>query len=462
MAAACVGGDTNRIVWVDVFAVRQWPGNGADLDFRGVLAGCTAAIVSSAPVEGKLTSREHNMGSRVSRAFFLESPEYAAIAKVLPPCRLWCVVEFSAVIELGKPLLFSCSKVVVGSGEEGEDDDGEWETEEEWESEGGEEVDDEAEGLGSGSGSGSGSGGGGGSDMGAGGGVASVTVERGVEAYLMLHNCSYLVDVAEARAAVQADKDRELARIGSENFAQFNRTVAAALAAGALAVRWNVSEVDAFSCGEPGPLRALAEERVPAVFRAACAAGQLAVMLELWHGRGETVVAYLQGEKGKWELVYLAAMNGHVAVLEWLVRVGGASLDVEHPRNGVTALSIAVQQGHIEVTQFLLDEGADVGQEGVNNYTPLHTTVLGGHPDVARRLLASGADVHRTSRNGETPLILAASNSYVDAPNVIELLEILLEAGADITAMDNFGDTALTAAEENGHEEVSSFLRQLH
>ena len=24
-------------VWVDVFAVRQWPGNGADLDFKGVI-----------------------------------------------------------------------------------------------------------------------------------------------------------------------------------------------------------------------------------------------------------------------------------------------------------------------------------------------------------------------------------------------------------------------------------------
>ena len=43
---------------IDVFAVRQWPGNGADLDFRGVLAGCTAAIVAAAPIEGTLTSAD--------------------------------------------------------------------------------------------------------------------------------------------------------------------------------------------------------------------------------------------------------------------------------------------------------------------------------------------------------------------------------------------------------------------
>ena len=50
---------TNRI---DVFAVRQWPGNGADLDFRGVLKGCTAAIVAAAPIEGTLLKELQSVG----------------------------------------------------------------------------------------------------------------------------------------------------------------------------------------------------------------------------------------------------------------------------------------------------------------------------------------------------------------------------------------------------------------
>ena len=76
-----------------MFAVRQWPGNGADLDFRGVLAGCTAAIVAAAPIEGTLTSADDkdHMGSPLKREAFLKSDEYAAVAKVLPFCRLWCV-----------------------------------------------------------------------------------------------------------------------------------------------------------------------------------------------------------------------------------------------------------------------------------------------------------------------------------------------------------------------------------
>ena len=68
--------------------MRQWPGNGADLDFRGVLADCTAAIVAAAPVEGTLTAEGIGL-ARGIRSSFLTSDEYAAVAKVLPFCRLW-------------------------------------------------------------------------------------------------------------------------------------------------------------------------------------------------------------------------------------------------------------------------------------------------------------------------------------------------------------------------------------
>ena len=90
VAAACAGADTRRVVWIDVFAVRQWPGNGADLDFRGVLEGCTAAIVAAAPIEGRLTKRG-SMRNYSKRKTFLKTDEYAAAAKILPFCRLWCV-----------------------------------------------------------------------------------------------------------------------------------------------------------------------------------------------------------------------------------------------------------------------------------------------------------------------------------------------------------------------------------
>ena len=44
--AACQGARFDRYVWIDIFAVRQWPGNSADLNFRGVIKLCRAMIVS--------------------------------------------------------------------------------------------------------------------------------------------------------------------------------------------------------------------------------------------------------------------------------------------------------------------------------------------------------------------------------------------------------------------------------
>ena len=60
VAAVCAGADkARRVVWIDVFAVRQWPGNGADLDFRGVIQRTAATIVAVAPVEGRLAEDGH-------------------------------------------------------------------------------------------------------------------------------------------------------------------------------------------------------------------------------------------------------------------------------------------------------------------------------------------------------------------------------------------------------------------
>jgi hypothetical protein len=69
--------------------VRQWPGNGADLDFRGVMELCAAAIVAAAPVSGPVS--ESPFVLKHERAAFKLSAEYAAMQKTLVFCRLWCI-----------------------------------------------------------------------------------------------------------------------------------------------------------------------------------------------------------------------------------------------------------------------------------------------------------------------------------------------------------------------------------
>jgi dihydrolipoamide dehydrogenase len=86
----------------------------------------------------------------------------------------------------------------------------------------------------------------------------------------MLFNCAKIVDVNRAECAVYADKVRELGAIADKH--QVNREVSAAVTAGAVALRRNVVEVDAYACGEPEALRSLSGDRI--VVAAEAAAGE--------------------------------------------------------------------------------------------------------------------------------------------------------------------------------------------
>ena len=107
IGAACVGGRMDRVVWIDIFAVRQWPGNVADLDFRGVIKRCTAMIVSVSPVEGLMTDD----GFGCARDDFMASKEGAAAKKILAFFRLWCVVEIAAAVDNKKPIVVRGGKL---------------------------------------------------------------------------------------------------------------------------------------------------------------------------------------------------------------------------------------------------------------------------------------------------------------------------------------------------------------
>ena len=128
-----------------------------------------------------------------------------------------------------------------------------------------------------------------------------------------------LVNIEAAEASVPADKKRELAAIGEANFGQVNGSLKAALGAGAVAAKNYVFEVDAFICGEPGPLRSLDDGRVGGVVATCCAAGQLAVLIELERTHKAALVSYFAwrgtDDAGAVAPVLLAAAHGRVEVV---------------------------------------------------------------------------------------------------------------------------------------------------
>ena len=155
----------------------------------------------------------------------------------------------------------------------------------------------------------------------------------------------------------------------------------------------------------------------------------------------------------------------------------GADVNAKEPEKGQTALMWAVAQKHPEVTQALIERGADIHVRSKAGFTPLLFAARGGDVGTARVLLAAGADVNeampvqaspRAARDaygpvganppasaarpqGEspnrasdeeptgsmTPLLMASASGHE------ELAVFLLENGADPNAVDGGGATAL-------------------
>ena len=137
--ASVHGARHDRYVWIDIFAVRQWPGNVLDLNFRTVIRQCTAVIVAvskipelcrrprqqaneddggdgSAESVGSAGSASSSSSSSVMNPqlegsnedqidLFLSSERGAEIKKTIAFFRLWCVVELSSAVAFNIPVI---------------------------------------------------------------------------------------------------------------------------------------------------------------------------------------------------------------------------------------------------------------------------------------------------------------------------------------------------------------------
>jgi len=119
-----------------------------------------------------------------------------------------------------------------------------------------------------------------------------------------------------------------------------------------------------------------------------------------------------------------------------------------------TALRIASNDGHVELVEMLLNNGANVNAKNSYGVTALHIASREGHTDIVAMLLAAGADVNIKSDFGDTVLLRASNNGNT------EIVSMLLEYGADVNAENNYGQTALSLASLNGYTDIVKLLKQ--
>ncbi|MGD8501864.1 MAG: ankyrin repeat domain-containing protein, partial [Phycisphaerales bacterium] len=183
--------------------------------------------------------------------------------------------------------------------------------------------------------------------------------------------------------------------------------------------------------------------------------GRTSIGLAKENGHTEIVELLLEhanqsGDSKEIMTFYDYAAVGDIEQIKSLVSQG---MDVNAKTEaGTIALHFAVRNGHRDIAEYFISQGADTDTKNNYGYTPL--LLATGHKDIAELLIAKGANINTKNNSGQTPMHLAARNGQKD------VIELLIAKGADVNAKDRWKWTPLKWADYGGHGEVSELLRK--
>ncbi|MBK9926626.1 MAG: ankyrin repeat domain-containing protein [Anaerolineales bacterium] len=124
--------------------------------------------------------------------------------------------------------------------------------------------------------------------------------------------------------------------------------------------------------------------------------------------------------------LWWAAGKGHMQLTERLVQMGA---DVNQPDYwGSTPAIEAAEDGYLPVLQFLFEQGADLHARIYDRRKGFHLAVDNGHISVVEFLLANGLDPNERGSGGYSPLMVAVSNNHAG------MARLLLAHGAEVNA----------------------------
>nr|CAD7446821.1 unnamed protein product [Timema bartmani] len=207
--------------------------------------------------------------------------------------------------------------------------------------------------------------------------------------------------------------------------------------------------------------------------------------------KGNTNVIYFlkdvatvdKGSKNGWTLMHTASTNGHLNVIEHLLKIS-ANINACN-KYGQTPLHIAAKKNNVKVLQFLIQEGALVNvHDKTFGWTPLNYAIQEGYLDIVEHLLNAGSELDVCEKNNtaqsesndqvgmvnhltdmETGLIIPNKmNSW--APlflaswyGHLDIVKVLTVKGAQLDVCEKTsGRSALHIAAEKNHISVAEHL----
>jgi len=123
-------------------------------------------------------------------------------------------------------------------------------------------------------------------------------------------------------------------------------------------------------------------------------------------------------------------------------------------KDGQTFLMLASFNGHIEVCDYLIKNGAQVEARDSAGRTALMYASTGPFASTVKLLLENGADANSVDHGEQWTSLMNAA-----AEGEMEVVKLLLQFGADKNLKDTDGDTAESFARKKNHKEVSNFIK---
>lgn len=163
----------------------------------------------------------------------------------------------------------------------------------------------------------------------------------------------------------------------------------------------------------------------------------------------------------KLENIIEGAIYGNLHITKEALE-SGVNPDIEY--RGYTSLRWAVQEGHFDVVKLLLDYGANYENlETENGFSILDTAVsecsntenIETQMKIIQLLIDKGVDINGKTANGS---VLHTACTY----GMKEVVELLLRNGMKTNIKDSDSKFAFDYSTENGHNEITEFVKTHH
>lgn len=119
-------------------------------------------------------------------------------------------------------------------------------------------------------------------------------------------------------------------------------------------------------------------------------------------------------------------------------------------KSGENALMLAAFDGELAlVKNLVLEKNAAVNKPG---WAPIHYAATNGHLDITKFLVANGAQVNSLSPSETTPLMMSIGSGND------QLIKYLLDNGADLRLRNHEGYTAIDVAQLFGKDDIRDGL----